>query len=491
MLSARERRSALTTMQREATELATLDGLAQAELVRRREITALEAVEAAIARAETLNPTLNALVTPTFELAREAARRPLPTGPLAGAPMLLKDLGTALAGVRHTEGSVYLRDHVDDHDSELVGRFKRAGLLIVGKANTAEFGNSSSTEPELFGACRNPWDPQRIAGGSSGGSAAAVAAGIVPLAHGGDSGGSIRIPASCCGVFGLKPTRGRNPLGPGYGDFLAGLETEHVLTRSVRDSAAALDATSGPYAEDPYPSPPAAGSFLAALGAPPPRLRVAVSAHPYLRARTGTACAAALRRTAALCAELGHDVLEADPALDLEALLAAYFELWADGNAQAIAYWTQRTGRAPQAGELGRLTLALADYGRRRTAEDRRDTLHRLERLTADLAGFFSHHDVWLAPTLAEPALALGALTPTAQEPLLAAARDMDFTLCLPLANLTGQPAMSVPLCSSGEGLPIGMHFMGRFGDEATLLRLAAQLEEAQPWAYPVLAPRP
>jgi amidase len=239
-------------------DLALLDATAQAELVRRKEVKPIELVDAAIERIERLNPILNAVVTPMYDLARKAAEGPLPEGPFAGIPFLLKDLLAEYGGVRFTEGSAFLSEYVPDHDSELVARHKRAGLIVVGKTNTPEFGILPTTEPRLFGPTHNPWDVGRTTGGSSGGSAAAVAAGLVPMAHGNDGGGSIRIPASCCGLFGLKPTRGRNPLGPHYGDVFTGLVAEHAITRSVRDSAALLDATSGPDLGDPYWAPPPA-----------------------------------------------------------------------------------------------------------------------------------------------------------------------------------------------------------------------------------------
>lgn len=257
-------------------ELAFLDATAQAELVRRKEVTPLELVDAAIERVERVNPSLNAVVTPMYDLARESAAGGLPDGPFTGVPFLLKDLFASYAGVRMTFGSEFLRDFVPDHDSELVARLKRAGLVTIGKTNTPEFGILPTAEPTLFGPCRNPWDTGRSTGGSSGGSAAAVAAGMAPMAHANDAGGSIRIPASCCGVFGLKPTRARNPLGPDIGDVFGGIVVEHAVTRSVRDSAALLDATSGPDTGDPYWAPPPQRPFIQEVGAGPGRLKIAV-----------------------------------------------------------------------------------------------------------------------------------------------------------------------------------------------------------------------
>ena len=301
----------------EMTDLAFLDTTALAELVRRKEVQPVELVEAAIERIERLNPMLNAVVTPMYEQGRAAATGKLPDGPFVGVPFLLKDLLAFYKGVRWTATMALLRDFVADHDSELVVRLKRSGLIpLLGKTNLCEFGLLPTTEPHLFGPCRNPWDTERTTGGSSGGSAAAVAAGMVPMAHGNDGGGSIRIPASCCGLFGLKPTRGRNPLGPSFGDIMNGLVAEHAITRSVRDSAALLDATSGPDVGDPYWAPPPLRPFVQEVGVDPGRLRIAfttvaptgVSIHPD--------CISAVQDAASFCADLGHEVVEAAPVID-------------------------------------------------------------------------------------------------------------------------------------------------------------------------------
>ena len=463
---------------------ALLDATAQAELVRRKEVKPIELVEAAIERIERLNPELNAVVTAMYDLAREAAAGALPDGPFAGVPFLLKDLLAEYAGVPLTEGSTFLAGHyVPDHDSELVARDKRAGLIVVGKTNTPEFGILPTTEPRLFGPSRNPWDRSRTTGGSSGGSAAAVAAGLVPMAHGNDGGGSIRIPASCCGVFGLKPTRARNPLGPRFGDMFSGLVCEHALTRSVRDSAALLDATAGPDVGDPYCAPPPARPFLAEVGANPGRLRIAFTAAASNGAPVHTDCVRAVQDGAALCAGLGHEVVEAAPVLDEEVLTQAFITLWSAGCAWSIDDWARLTGRTP-AGELFEpLTWALAEMGRMNTAPEYLLAVQDLQRQAREVARFFVEYDVWLSPTLAEPPLPLGSFDPTPDNPLNGLWRSATFVPFTPITNVTGQPAMSVPLYWNTEGLPIGTHFVGRFGDEATLFRLAAQLEAARPWA--------
>ena len=295
-------------------EFAFLDAIAQAALVRSREVSPIELVDAAIARIERLNPHLNAVVTTMYEEARRIAQGRLPSGPFGGVPFLLKDSLASYAGVHTTSASRLLRDRVCDHDSELVARLKRAGLIVLGKTNLPEFGLLPTTEPHLFGATRNPWNPQRTPGGSSGGAAAAVSAGMVTMAHGTDGGGSIRIPASCCGVFGLKPTRARNPSGPDHGDVRGGLVVEHALTRSVRDSAALLDATAGPDAGDPYCAPAPRRPFLHEVGVDPGRLRVAFSAHTLVPLHND--CAVALHDAAMLCHDLGHEVIEAKPRID-------------------------------------------------------------------------------------------------------------------------------------------------------------------------------
>jgi amidase len=464
-------------------DLASLDATAQADLVRRKEVKAVELVDAAIDRIERLNPTLNAVITPMYDLAREAASGPLPDGPFAGVPFLLKDLLAEYAGVRFTEGSAFLADYVPDHDSELVARHKRAGLIVVGKTNTPELGILPTTEPRLFGPTRNPWDTGRTTGGSSGGSAAAVAAGIVPMAHGNDGGGSIRIPSSCCGLFGLKPTRGRNPLAPHYGDIYSGLVVEHAITRSVRDSAALLDATSGPDLGDPYSAPPPARPFLQEVGADPGRLRIAFSTQAATDVQVHPDCVSAVRDAAALCADLGHEVVEAAPTTDGQVVMQAFITIWSGGNAWTVDDWARRTGRTPATDLFEPLTWALREMGHQHSASAYLLALQDLQRVSRDVARFFIDYDVWLTPTLGEPPVPLGTFDSPPENPLQGFLRAGAFVPFTPICNITGQPAMSVPLYWNADGLPVGTHFIGRFGDEATLFRLAAQLEEARPWA--------
>jgi amidase len=398
-------------------------------------------------------------------------------------PFLLKDLVASYAGVRMTSGATFLRDFVPDHDSELVARLKRAGLIILGKTNTPEFGILPTTEPRLFGPSRNPWNTGRTTGGSSGGSAAAVAAGLVPIAHGNDGGGSIRIPASCCGLFGLKPTRARNPLGPDYGDIFGGLVIDHALTRSVRDSAALLDATSGPDVGDPYWAPPPVRPFLHEVGADPGRLRIAYTTEAATGVPVHADCVSAVREAAALCADLGHEVVEAAPAVSGELVTQAFITVWAAGCAWTIDGLTLVTGQTPTPDQFEPLTWALYEMGRQQSASAYLLAVTALQRVARDIARFFANYDLLLTPTLAEPPVPLGTFDSPPENPLQGLLRAAEFIPFNPVCNFTGQPAMSVPLFWNADSLPVGTHFIGRFGDEATLFRLAAQLEAARPWA--------
>lgn len=465
-------------------EFGFMDATAQAELVRRKEIKASELVEAAIERVERLNPTINAVITPMYDLAREVTSGTLPEGPFTGVPFLLKDLMAEYAGVRVCEGSAFLLErYIPDHDSELTRRYKSAGLVVLGRTNTPEFGQLPTTEPKLFGPSRNPWDTNRTTGGSSGGSAAAVAAGMVPMAHGNDGGGSIRIPASCCGLFGLKPTRGRNPLGPDKGDMIGGFVVEHALTRTVRDSAALLDATSGPELGDPYCAPAPGRPFLQEVGADPGKLRIAFTTEAPSGVPVHPNCASAVREAAELCAGLRHEVEEASPKVDYDLLYRGFWKVWSAGTAYIIDFWANEIGRTPEPDQFEAPTWALYERGRKRSASEYLLALENLQKLSREVAKFFVDHDIWLTPTCAEPPLPLGSFDCPPDDPMHSQRRAAQFAPFTSICNMTGQPAMSVPVFWNADGLPIGTHFVGRFGDEATLFRLAAQLEEARPWA--------
>jgi amidase len=464
-------------------ELATMDALAQAALVRSGAATALELVDAAIERIEAVNPTLNAVISTRYDQARDEARGTLPDSPLAGVPFLLKDLGATLAGMPQEEGSMACRGRIATQDTSLALRQRAAGLIVLGKTNTPEFGNHSTAEPESAGPSRNPWNPERTTGGSSGGSAAAVASGMVPAAHGNDGAGSIRIPSSCCGTVGLKPTRGRNSWAPA-GDAMAGIAVEHALTRSVRDSAAILDATAGRVPGDPYFAPPPARPFLAEVGADPGRLRIAWSAVPPFDApAVHPECVAAARATAELLATLGHDVEEAAPAFDGEVLIEPLARVWAISNQSSVREIAAELGRPVRDDELEITTRELVEYAARFDATDLLDALASLARASRDIAPFFERYDAWVTPTLAQPPLPLGILNRSQGGAVEWWRFDCEFNPWNPIANVTGQPAISLPLAWSSAGLPIGSLVFGRYADEATLFRLAGQLEAARPWA--------
>ena len=456
------------------------DALGLAELVRRGEVDATELLDAAIARSDALHPTLNAVVTRLDDAARAGIAAGLPAGPLRGVPFLVKELVASVAGAATTAASRLFAGNVAAHDSEVVARFRRAGLVIFGKTNSPEFGLSPSTESHLYGVTRNPWRLDRSPGGSSGGSAAAVAAGIVPVAHATDGGGSIRIPASCCGLFGLKPTRARITAGPEGGEGLSGLATQHVVSRSVRDSAALLDATCGPLPGDPYSAPPPSRRYLDEVGADPGVLRIAFARRAPSGVAVATECVAAVDAAARLCESLGHRVEEASPECDWAGLTRDFVRVF---SANVMANIARATGGAlPERGVVEPLTHALAERGRALSATEFVLALHNLHRQARAIAGFFERHDAWLTPTLASPPLPIGWFeidSPDVDRWIERLTAFLPFTYPF---NVTGQPAASIPLHWSDAGLPIGVQFAARYGDEALLFRLAAQLEQARPW---------
>ena len=466
-----------------AIDLAKYDGLGLAELVRRKEISAKELLDAILARADAINPALNAIITRLDDHARAAIAAGLPPGPFTGVPYLLKDLGALFTGAPTGFGSALFDGDVADHDSEITARLRRAGLVIFGKTNTPEMGLSPSTEPRRFGTTRNPWNLAYSAGGSSGGAAAAVASGILPMAHATDGGGSIRIPASCCGLFGLKPTRARNPMGPDAGEGWGGASVAHAVTWSVRDSAALLDATSGPDVGDPYWAPPPAGPFLAEVGRDPGRLRIAFTTDSFNGAPVHRQCADAARAAAKLCASLGHTVEEARPTYDSRALFHAVRIVIAANVRAALEARAAALGRTLAETDVERQTWGRIAEGASFTAAEYARSIGVMHRTGRAVARFFETWDVLLTPTMCQPPYPLGVLDMSSTDDTAyidAVLASVGFTS---LFNSTGNPAMSVPLATSGDGLPIGVQFAAPFGDEATLFRLAAQLESAQPWA--------
>jgi len=490
------------------------DATGLAERVAAGEVTALELVEQAISRIEAVEPRLSGIVERVYDAARADAAAPL-SGPFAGVPFLLKDNSNPARGIPFHNGGVHWRGWRPDRDSEMVARFRRAGLVVLGVTKVPELSLMPVTEPGTFGPAHNPWDPTRTPGGSSGGSAAHVAAGSVPMAHATDGGGSIRIPAGCCGLFGLKPTRGRTPAGPFAGENWLGLSVGHVVTRSVRDSARMLDAIAGPDAGAPYGIAPPAGTFADAAARAPGRLRIAWTAKAPTGHPVDPACVTAVERAAHLCADLGHEVVEAAPPVEPD-LFKWFLTVFFACVAQEFALAEAQTGVKVRRQEVETATWIARQVGRSLSAEDLAVALERMRQASRRIAPFFEAHDILLTPTLAKPPLPIGALLPTGVEkvmqdlvalaglgglaksgPLLDQAVDRSFAFIpfTPQWNVTGQPAASLPLHwtdptpTAPAGLPIGVQAVARFGAEETLLSLAAQLEQARPWAgrMPVL----
>ena len=480
------------------------DAVGLAELVAAGDVHPRALVEAAIIRIEERNPAINAVIRTHFQAARSLADQPVGNGPFAGVPTLIKDLAMQ-QGERVSFGSVFFREYSSDHTSEVLQRIQATGLIALGRTSTPEFGLLPTTEPYLHAPTNNPWNVEHSPGGSSGGAAAAVAARIVPLAHGSDGGGSIRIPASACGVFGFKPSRGRVPRLPASpADYLS---VDLGLSLSVRDSAALLDAISGPAPGDAYMAPPPSSTFLDATQTDPEGLRIAFTVADFRGERVHPECERAVMRTAGLLEQLGHQVVEERPDIDGPAMTEAFLEVWA-GLAAGIFHlileeadkrmvgrllrrtlgdwWAMRTiafldGRKAKQAAFEPFTWSLADQSRHSRPARLDAATTRLQDVSHRLAAFMKRCDVFLTPVLGMPPVRTGEIDQDVAHKLLSEqlTRYVAFT---PLANFTGVPAMSVPIHWSGDGLPIGSHFIGRFGDEETLLRLAGQIERAKPW---------
>jgi len=476
-------------------ELVMYDAIGQADLVHNRAARPVDLVEAALSRIEQLDPVLNSVIHLDPEGALATAEQMDPDLPFAGVPILVKDLAAEVQGMPLHEGSAYLDGYVSDHDQTYIARLRRAGFVILGKTNTPEFGMLPSAESARHGATGNPWDPSRSAGGSSGGSAAAVASGMVPVAHGNDLGGSIRIPASACGLFGLKPTRGRNPLGPRYGDVLLGWAVEHVLTRTVRDSAALLDVTAGPEPGDPYPPPPHIGSWLEATRSPSRPLRIAVGRRTDNGDPLHPAAQAAVDDAANLLHSLGHEVVDRELPPITPTLGSAIGTMYGALVDWVVRYWQDELGRDPQPGELEPRTDAFWRAGHQVSAGEMLMAHTRLQEYSRRIAAAYDNpgdgFDLCLTPTVGTSTPRLGELVSTASRDASARASRW-ISQPLVIANLTGRAAMSVPLWTDDDGLPLGVHLLGTAGGEATLLQLATQLEQARPWHQmwpPVSAP--
>jgi amidase len=472
------------------TDLATLDATTQAELVRNGEASPLELVDAAIARIEKLNGELNAVILPLYERARAAASGALPDGPFPnapfwGVPIVVKDLDGTLAGAPYHAGNKLLkeRNNVSTTTSYLFEKLERAGFVIVGKTNTPEFGLMTTTEPQAYGAARNPWDVTRSTGGSSGGSGAAVASGMVPVGHAGDGGGSIRIPASHCGLFGLMPSRGRVSFGPAEAEAWAGLVRRHVVTRSVRDSAAVLDVLQGYMTGDWYSAPPPERSYAQEATTEPGRLRIGVrTAAPLGIAEVDAECAAAVEATAALLESLGHTVESASPtALDDISVLETFTTVMAAAEHAEILAIEEAIGRPVTADDVEPSTWVTVQAGAALDAGHYINALTKMQAVTRRTIAWWldEGYDILLTPTCAEPPPELGDLI----RPETNGARLLPFAIFTAPFNVTGQPAMSVPLHWTASGLPVGVQLVGAPYREDVLFRVAAQLEATRPWA--------
>ena len=461
------------------------DGLGLAELVARKEVTPDELAAAAFEAVAKVNPRINAVLHTIPKEAATEIRAGLPRGPFTGVPFLIKEIVLHAKGVRCEMGSKLAQGYVPDADTELMARFRRAGLVLAGTTQTPEFGYNPTTETRAFGPVHNPWDLGRSPGGSSGGSGAAVAAGIVPVAHANDGGGSIRIPASCNGLVGLKPSRDRIPSGPDYGDLLCGLACEFALTRSVRDAAALLDAVAGPDPGAPgHPVPPAR-PYRELIGTPPGRLRIAWTATPASGAKVDPECEKAVHETVRLLEGLGHTLIEDRPRYDWDSFLENVNVIWGAFGVASIDFAAAMTGRKPGPDNLEAVTLASYEDGKRYSAIDLLNAMTHCNVVSRQVGAFFEKVDVLVTPTIARLPAPLGELNQnregmTAMEWTRQIFSYVPFT---PVFNVTGQPAISLPLHWSAGGLPVGVQIAGRFGDEATLLCLAAQLEQARPWA--------
>jgi len=457
------------------------DALGLADLVRRGKVAPADLLDAAIERVEARNPRVNAVTMKLYDHGRRAIADGLPDGPFRGVPFLVKDLGAALAGVPVTRGSRFFADSPPAaEDSEHVRRLKAAGLVIFGRTNTCELGLSLTCEPVLHGPTRNPWDPARISGGSSGGAAAAVGARMLPMAHASDGFGSIRAPAACCGLVGLKPTRARNTMAPFMGEGLGGCSVEHAVTLTVRDTAALLDATCGAGPGDPYLAPVPPRSYVDEVAANPRGLHIAWTAKSPNGAPVAPESLAALAETVAVCGQLGHRVEEADPQVEGAAVVPTFLTL-ASANT-VVNLGSHPAGRIPGPGDVERVTWSTGELGRQVTAADYVRATQTAHRLGRQMAAFHERFDVLLTPGLGTLPPALGWIDMMMEDVHEYWRRVFAMSPFTVWFNLTGQPAMMLPLAQAAGGLPVAVQLVARFGDEATLFALGAQLERARPW---------
>jgi amidase len=463
------------------TEYADHDGLGLAALVKAGEVSPAELVEAAIERIERHNGVLNAVVHKAYDEARKVAASDLPDGPFKGVPFLIKDLGAQVKGWPRTSGSNYAQVAADAEDSELIKRYRAAGVVLVGKTNTPEFGIPGVTNSERLGPSGNPWNPEHISGGSSGGAAAATAAGMVPLAHASDGLGSIRIPAANCGLVGMKITRDRTPICEVVGGAM-GFSVHHVVSRTVRDSAAMLDATGYAQAADPFQAPAKDGPYLDEVSKSPGKLRIAWSAETPSGRPIGGEVLTRLHETVALLKGLGHEVFEQGLGIDYRLLYRAQSLVSASNMAASMLRWIELLGREPGEGELGPLARRGYEAGRKITGQQAFWGWQQLRLMNRQILERFEGFDVYLTPTMSTTSPRIDWLNPLTVDLKDFDHRQSDTYATTPPFNFTGQPSLSLPLWQSTDGLPIGMMFSGRFADEATLYRLAGQLEKELPW---------
>jgi amidase len=457
-------------------EYDAMDAIALAELVRTKQVNPEDLLEHAIARCEALNPTIKAVSQKYCDMARQTIRAGLPEGPLRGVPFLLKDMGAAMKGTTQWNGSALFQGMPPaKEDSAVVAAYKRSGLVIFGRTNVPELGMDPVTEPKIFGPTRNPWNLELTPGGSSGGSAAAVAAGIVPVAHANDGGGSLRIPASCCGLFGLKPSRGRISWAPDP-EATGGLAVGHVVSRSVRDSALLLDLSSGNQPGDWYWPPRPERSFAETAARPPRPLRIAVLCTGLAGQSLDSSCVNAVKQAAALCSELGHHVEEAAPQADFKHIKAEFLKIMSTNLALNLERIARSRGEPIAESEVSLVTWSYYQGGQALSSIGFYSALRTLQLFSRTMGRFFEKYDVLLLATMGGPPVPIGWLDTATRE---AADRQWPNTLFF---NITGQPAMNVPLHRDKRGVPIGVQFAGRYGEDATLLQLAEQLERAQPW---------
>lgn len=465
------------------SEYASFDAVGLAELVRQKSVTAADLIDAANSAMDAVNTALNAVIArvdPPLDMDPGGSG-----GPFSGVPFLLKDLGHGWSGIPCNMGSRLAEGYVSKQDSVFAGRLRASGLIPVGRTNTPEFGVNGTTEPQLTGATSNPWDTARSPGGSSGGAAAAVAAGIVPFAHASDGGGSIRMPAAWCGLVGLKPSRGRNPLGPEAGEPANSIVAHHVVSRSVRDTAAALDVTAGPAGGDFIPLASPDHPYLDAIETPPEQLRIALCTRFLDAPEPEGPCVEAAVAAARLCEGLGHQVTEVTPDVPYPEMATLSFDLYAATLVNRIEQIARRTGRTPGSATLERQTLATLKKGRVMTALDLIDRFNRQTAMSHAISRFMHDYDLILTPGVSRVPCMTGEFTPEEHEDddLGYWEREMACYTFSALPSITGQPALVLPLYWTVSGLPVGAQLIGPIGDDVTVLKLARQLEQAKPWA--------